>query len=79
MKKTDKIFIEGEQDAIPVQLTEVAECGMEFHSHHAAEQFLGLPKSTLSAYVRKKTKIIKSKVDGKVYLIKRIAKSKVRP
>lgn len=58
-------------EAVPVELIEVPEQGVQFETTIAAEQFLGIASGVLASYVRGKVKLIKSKVDGKTYLIRK--------
>jgi hypothetical protein len=61
-----------DNEMIPVELFEVSESPIAFDSSSAAASFLNLNDSVIAGYVRSKVKIIKSKKDGKVYLIKRL-------
>jgi hypothetical protein len=59
------------EELSPVELTEVSNNVIDFDSKADAARFLGIQSSTLNVYVTAKIKIIRSKVDGKLYLIKR--------
>ena len=55
----------------PVEMLEVIDSIVPFESIRDAANFLGVPSQTLTAYLRLKTRIIRSKTNGKTYLIKK--------
>lgn len=60
------------EESIPVRLVEVSEISHDFDSSCGAAKFLGLQNSVVSTYTSRKVKIIKSKITGKTYLIKKL-------
>jgi hypothetical protein len=66
-----KINVDGFAFGHPVKLIEVSEVVLQFDNQQSAADFLGINGRLIGVYVRAKTKIIKSKKDGKTYLIKK--------
>lgn len=58
-------------EAATITLYEVSEKGIEFGSANKAGMFLGIAYQTLDSYASAGRKIIKSKVNGKTYLIRK--------
>jgi len=73
MRKTlsnNKTFIEPPAK-VPVELIELSSNAHSFDCSTDADKFLGIAPGLISSYVQSKSKLIVSKRDGKLYVIRK--------
>jgi hypothetical protein len=64
------------REEVPISLRLVSEEEIIIKNHVDASNFLGVQTALLTNYIKAKTQVIKSAIDGKTYMIRRAKKQK---